>query len=1180
MKLRVLGVCVAILCATVLIFGGAVYGQGGGTGTIQGTITDSTAAVIAKAKVTVTNVSTGVATVVESNDAGDYTVPYLRPAMYTVTAEAPGFEKTVVQNITVFVDQTVRADAVLKTGAVTETVTVSASSVALDTENAEISQTIANTQVENLPLQDRNFVNFLLLGSTAVTTNGEQATFRQGKGDAISINGARPTSNNYTLDGLTNTDTALGTPAVILSQDAIQEFKEQTSTYSAEYGYGANQVNIVSKSGGNDVHGSVFWFGRNDALDAQLETDASKLELRQNQFGFVASGPVYIPGKYNGRNKTFWLVNYEGARIINGGSIQGRVPTAAMLSGDFSTSGLPNWGSVGCFNPAYPNTPGALPGNSQIGEDCMPIDPLTGANFPSNKIPANRFSKLANAALGLPGIFPAITCPACVGNNFKAGGNSSTHSNQQTYKLDQDFGRYGKIFGRGTVSSYLNTAADGNTLSIPLGFQTTEENEKSWTIGHTISIGSNLVNEARYGQLTPIVNQCTPPVSQSVISAIGFAGTFQNETDCYRWFPNIAMGQFNSYGGHINGQTTSNIPVREFADSLTYIRGKHTLTMGVNYRHWVQKRNLAGDFNGELTFTNQLISENGSSNGFIAGGQKGCPTPACGTGSVVADFLLGYYAGAGTFLPGPFTPAGELGNLNKYHFTYFAPFFQDDWKVNNRLTVNMGLRWDYRSVPYEQSNKMFWLDLQDPNGGMCMANPDLAIDGIAPAGTMYHYCGRRNPADGSKRPFAPRIGMALRPFGGDNTVIRAGYGIFFDSSEGREIDDSGDIYPYEVRAALNPTVQPVATAPKQTNQIFIPATTLAPVTPALNTFIAVIISETPKNPYVQQWDFSVQRQVNKNTTVEVDYTGTKGIHLLSRNNIAQAFLPSPSCSSNVNAPGCPVASRLPYANFQGFFIDSHWLGRSNYQAGTAKVEHRSGNLTLQASYTWSKSLDDKSAAAGIGASGGGFQGFLDNHNPELDYGLSDFDVKSRFVSNFVYQLPVGRGQRYASGANRLVDAAIGGWQLGGIITLQKGFPFSVFAPDNKGLLDIPFGASLNRANLVGGVSPTKGFTRTPAEWFNPAAFSAPAIANIGNTPRNYLRAPGINDVDFSLAKSFPINEKTRFQLRVDALNAFNHPRWSDVSQINSTFGAPSFGSINAVAASSSRIVQLGAKFQF
>jgi hypothetical protein len=1141
----------SLLALALLVSTGALYGQGG-FGTILGTVTDTSGGAVAKAKVAVTNTTTNVRQVIESSEDGNYEVPYLRPATYRVTVEAPGFQTAVVDNITLEVDQKVRVDATMKAGAQTETVTVNAAAVALDTDNAAISHTISNTQVENLPLEGRNFTQFLLLGAGAVTVGGEQGSMRQGKGDAISINGARPTSNNYTLDGLVNTDTALNTPAVILSVDAMQEFREQTATYSAEYGFSANQVNIVSKSGGNDLHGSVFWFGRNDALDARTPFAGPNPKLRQNQFGFVASGPVYLPKIYNGRNKTFWLVNYEGWRIKTGATVQGFVPDLAQVGGDFSASSLPVFGSAACT--------AAL----AVDRPCMPIDPTTGAPFPGNKIPTSSFSRLATAALGL-NIFPAANCNCEKGVNFRQSVGVPTRQNQQTYKVDQDLGRLGKVFGRATLANYTNGTA-GGTVSIPFGNSSFIEEETSWTVGHTINIGSHLVNQARYGQLEATANYCSTAVSQSVVDALGLTGVFSNLPDCARSFPGIGLSQFSGVGGPVNDTSTSNIPTRELSDSLTLIHGRHTLTMGGDYRHWIQKRNLAADLLGQFAFRNDMVLQNGSSNGFIPGPQNGCPTPACGTGNAIADFLLGYYHDAQTFLPGPFSKPGQPGNLNQYHFTYFAPFVQDDWKVSNRLTLNLGLRWDFRTVPFEQDNKMGWLDLTSPDGGLCIADPGLLTKGIAPAGSMYRYCGRRNPADGSKRPFAPRFGFAYRPFGGDKTVIRGGYGIFFDSAEGREIDDSGDIYPYEVRSNVTPATQPVATAPKLTNQMFIANNTISPIDPSKSTFIAVIISETPKNPYVQQWSLSVEREIFKNTTIELNYLGNKGEHLLTRNNIAQAFAPDPN---NLT----PVTSRKPYKNFQGVYIDSEWRGRSNYHAGTVKLEHRATSLTFQAAYTWSKSLDDKSAAAGIGNSGGGFQGFADNHRPQLDYGLSDFDVKSRFVSNFVYQLPVGRGRRYLSSTNRVVDAAIGGWQLGGIVTIQKGFPFSIGAQDKGCFLDMPFCVGLNRGNLVSGQDPNG--PRTSAQWFNTSAFIQPGPGIYGTTSRNFLRGPGFNNWDLSLAKSFAFTERMRFQIRLDAFNAFNHPHFSTP---NSFIGSNGYGTITS--AGPGRILQFGAKFQF
>src|SRR5439155_21394712 len=416
------------------------------TGQITGTVKDASGAVIPQVKVIATNQLSSTTRQTTTTESGDYTFPLLPVGVYSVTAEKQGFQLVKRSDIQLNVADVIRVDLELVLGQVTQTVEVKAAAVTLQTESAAVTQLIAQRQVNELPLNGRNFVQFLLLGAGAVQTHGEQADMRVGKGDAISINGQRPTSLNYTLDGLVNTDTALNTPAVILSQDAIQEFKEQTATYSAQYGFSASQIDIVSKSGTNQLHGSVFEFLRNDALDARNTFANSVPKLRQNQFGFVAGGPVYIPKVYDGRNKTFWLANYEGWRILRGNISQGIVPDPAQLSGDFSASGLPAFGTPAC--------------NIALAADlpCMPVDPVTGLPFTGNKIDPSRFSRLAKQTLALK-MFPAANCdPAvCAGNNFKSLVTFPTNTSQQTYKGDQDLGRFGKVFGRWTKSHLSST---------------------------------------------------------------------------------------------------------------------------------------------------------------------------------------------------------------------------------------------------------------------------------------------------------------------------------------------------------------------------------------------------------------------------------------------------------------------------------------------------------------------------------------------------------------------------------------------------------------------------------------------------------------------------------------------------------------------------------------------------
>lgn len=1145
---------------------GYAHGQAGVTGSILGRVSDATDAAIPGATVTIIDTATGLKHVLTTNDAGEYTAAELPTGPYSVKVQASGFG-TRTENLAISVAQQARVDAQLTLGTAETLINVDASAVTLDTDTSSVSQLVSQKQVDSLPLNGRNFLNLLFIGAGAVQTVGEQGQMRQGEGNAISINGGRPESNNYTLDGMSNTDTALSTPSVILSQDAIQEFKVQSETYSAEFGFSANQVNVVSKSGTNQLHGSGFEFLRNDALDASTHFQAVKPKLRQNQFGFVLGGPVFIPKLYDGRNKTFFLANYEGWRIILGTSSSNVfVPTPQQLLGNFGGSGLPAYGTPACT--AVITVGG-----------CQPIDPNTGQPFPQNTIPTSRFSKIANVALAAK-LFPAPNVAGTT-NGYSPSTSIPNSTNQQTYRLDQTLGKLGNVFGRYTKAAYITNQL--GTDSIPFGLTLFTEDSSSWEISHTISLGSRNVNNIRYGQLSSKLIQGVHPAPQADIAALGLTGIFTDLPDYARGYPTISIGGYSgSFGSPGNDPVTSDIPQWEIADSFTSSHGKHTLSAGFDYRSWIQKRNLSSNFTGSYGYASNTILQNST----------GCTTPSglCGTGNATADFLLGYYSGASTFQPGPFSAAGTPGNENQFHFKYFGPYFQDDWKLSSKLTVNLGLRWDYRSIPFETHDKMFWIDSSNTKGGLCYANQALLTDGVAPVGNgLYRYCGRNNPADGSKTPFAPRIGFAWRPFENNKTVIRGGYGVFFDSSETREIDNSGDLYPYVVRTSLNPVSQSV---PKLTDSLYPSVAALAPVSVAATggQFIAVIISEHPINPYVQQFSFSVQRELARNTTLEINYVGNKASHLLDRTNINQPIaVANPAvCDANPNTADCPVAGRRPLTNFTSFAtLDSRWTGYSNYNAGNIKLEKRSSDIAAVLVYTWSKSLDDKSAPAGIGATNG-FAGHLNDRNPGLDYARSDFDVGQRFVASYVYNLPIGRGKKLLTNAGRGVQAAVSGWSITGIGTFQKGFPFSVLANDKSGLLN----TFTQRANVSGDPKGSKSVTK----YFNTSAFSQPLAGQFGNSGRNLLRQPGINNFDMGLMKNLQLYERLNLQLRLESFNTFNHVQYgvdpgapgvgpgsaaidinvNDQTALGSSSNA--FGSITS--ARPGRILQLGGKITF
>lgn len=1195
-------------CLLVLSTAAFVYSQGGAYGTILGTVSDNSGAVLPKASVDVTNVQTGVTKHTETTSTGDYTVPYLQPGTYRVTVQSQGFQKSIVGTIALVVGQEARADVVMKPGATTETVQVEAQGVALDTDSSALAQLVSQQQVEALPLNGRNFMQLLLIGAGAVTVGGEQGTMRQGEGNAVSINGGRPEGNNYTLDGLINTDTALVTPAVILSQDAIQEFKVESGTYSAEYGFSASQINIVSKSGTNQLHGSVFEFNRQNGFDAvpfPTYTDylaglpTTNPELRQNQFGFVVGGPVYIPKVYDGRNKTFFLANYEGWRIINGARVAETVPNPAVLTGNFS-------------NETYPAGVGGLPGGPlpaygtpacatllSLSYNCMPVDPTTGQPFPGNIIPSSRFTSriglvaVANNFWATPTI---ANQPEGVTNFIKNAGFPLT-TNQQTYRADQTLGKFGLVFFRYTHSNYQNSSTY-NSGDLAHGIELYFEKQTNWAVSHTINIGRSNVNNFRFGYLDANAPQGGSIIPASAVSALGETGVFTKFTALQQTWPNVGLTTYSSGGGSVNSYSGSEQPAWEFADSFTSIHGKHTIGVGFDIRRVRLTRNLDDDFYGDWGFSSSLIQTNspGCPNApvSVAGGP---PTPLCGTGNAIADMMLGYYSGVGGFVPGPLSPTNTAGNPQTHVFNYYAPYVQDDWKPTQKLTLNLGLRWDFRPAVYEANNHFFWRDLTNPEGGLCYADKALSMDGVAPGvglngGPILRYCGSV-PHPGSKTPFAPRIGFAYRL--NEKTVVRGGYGIFFDSAEGREIDDSADIYPYSIRNNLTPGSVP--TLPKLSNQLFPSYSSLGPFPQSTLSFIAVIESPNPRNPYVQSWNLSVERELARNTTLEVNYIGTHAVHLLNRHDIAQANnIPAsslPFCQAtdsagnytNITKAPCTVVSRLPYPNFNGFYIDSDWSGYSHYNAMNVKFEHRAGDLAVTSVFTWAKSMDDKSAAAGVGATGTGYQGFMNNHNPALDYGPSDFDVDHRFVSSFVYQLPIGHGKRLAGGVGRAANLLVGGWEVTGITTFQTGFPYGIAATDIGGINE----TVAQRGNYVSGCNIHANLTGK-FQRLNPACFTTPALGTYGDTNRNYLRQPGINNWDIGFGKNIALTERIKLGLHVDTFNTFNHHQYGgDVgalitggsggnTAISNTVGASNFGQITQ--ASSSRIMQLSGKLTF
>ena len=436
------------------------------------------------------------------------------------------------------------------------------------------------------------------------------------------------------------------------------------------YGFSSNQINVISKTGTNSFHGTGFGFFRNEKFDARNffdPPDAEKPQLDQKQFGFVQGGPVWLPF-YDGHNKTFFLVNYEGTRIERGASAFYTVPTPDELAGRFTST---------------------------------IIDPVSRQPFPNNTIPQSRFSRLAQLALR-NGWYPAPNISAAQGN-YQAIRTLPQDANQFTIRIDQDLAKMGRVFGRYTKSIYDNRT---NSNLLDIGDRVFEQDTTNWQVSHTWAFRSNIVNQLRVGHVEARADQKGIACPQSDVDFLQLTGTFTGLPDAQRECPSIGIQGFSGTGGAVNAYSASNQPMWDISNTTTWMKGSHTLNFGLSYRRWWLQRDLATGFLGDY----------GYNVGF--------------TGSSVADMLLGYYSAVGIFQPASFSVPGAPGNPREFNFKYIAPYFQDDWRVTSRLTVNMGLRWDYRNVPYETRNRMAWRNLDYGPGGLLVADPSLAPGGI------------------------------------------------------------------------------------------------------------------------------------------------------------------------------------------------------------------------------------------------------------------------------------------------------------------------------------------------------------------------------------------------------------------------------------------------------------------
>ena len=1120
-----------LLCILALAFAFHAAAQ---EATIVGTITDPTRSSIQGAQITITNNETSAVRRTVSNESGQFTVPSLANGKYTVKAEAAGFKASQQNDIVLDVGAHARIDFQLQVGETKESVTVEAEAIRVQSDSSEVSEVITGQQMSLLATDGRNLVNLAALtpgvSSTVSDFNGPSA---QGSGFSISFNGQRPDHNVWLVDGGENYDRGSGGKFNIMpSIDAVAEFRALTSNYSADYGLNSGAtLSLVFKSGARDFHGSAWEFFRNNDLDAVnyfTNAAAQKVpELRYNVPGFNIGGPVILPHYNHDRNKTFFFYNMEWRRMIQGSSPTVQMPSAAMENGIFPANSPITVPTAASLNPAE------LSRFTSLGL-------VPGQPFPNNTIPSSLISPLATAFMGLK-IYPSPNTTSGGFPAYNGGVNAPTYVGEQIVRIDHHFSDKFWIFGHWVSEqlsqNYATTLWSGS--NVPTVGDVFSNPSWSGVVHATYTISPTLVNEVAFNYAGNNIN-VTPN------------GTFARTTavDPPQLFPSNALSRLpgiNISTGLANNYDASSFPwvnnYRSYQprDDLSWTHGRHSLKFGGQYMYNVKNQELFGDSQGAYAFNGTY------------------------TGAGFADFLLGY---AATYNELAVQDSGD------WHSKTIALYAQDNWRVNNRLTLNLGMRWEGIPHTYELNNRMsnFYPQLYNPadagvflpgSGNLSPSSPGLAA-GVGAANSLLLYqngigiTGQngvpRDIVQNHWNNWGPRLGFAYDPSGDSKTVIRGGFAIMYERVQGNDVYNMGPNAPF----SASPTVSNVYFN-NPLESVKTGQTATAPIT---TTGITGESQYNYKNPTVYQWSMGVQREIWHGAVAQASYVGNVGTHQNEAIDINAPLYSSATLAQRLQVASgtIPVDTIRPYPGF-GQILLYEDAGRSKYNS--LQVEFRAQaakNLTLQLAYTYSKTYDTSTGVAVNGNEGD--LGTISNpYNRQYDWGLSTYDRPNVFLADYVWNIPIFNN---STGAMKTI---LGGWTLSGIVTAESGVAYTE-TMSNAGL---GMGGNVTqRPDLNGSLS----YPQTLTQWFNAAAFTAPAAGVFGNEGKGVIRGPGRDNWDVSLFKDFAFNERAGLTLRFESFNTFNHTQWNG---LNTTFGS---GAGAITSAFDPRIFQLGAKVHF
>lgn len=1137
-------------------------------GTILGHVTDPSGAALQGVKVTATNMKTGVTNAFTTSAAGDYVFVNLVPGTYEVTVEAAGFTEARSTGLILEVEQTLRQDFALTVGTVNEEVTVTAAAQMVQTDNTTLGDVLDQKTIEELPSSGRDFNNLLQLSTGAANFSGGSQIYWALHGlnqtfTEVSLNGARPDSVSFMVDGVADTDSFFTTASNVPSEFSIQEFKVQTGLYSAEYGQGSGQINVAIKSGTNQWHGQAYNFIQNDAFNPrsplQLEQNlfegqqqALRIPWKQNQFGGTLGGPVRIPGIYDGKDKTFWFFAYDGGRRdwLPSNQLPIQVPTVQERSGNFS-----DWP----FQLYDPTT-----------TVCNPTcDPSTRKPYANNQIPASEISAMGQK---LAKLYPApnINCTMPC-NNYLNPVHKTIQTDNETMRVDQNFGQKNRFYFTG----HIRSDNEPNPSMLPYTGSTSFTNSKLFGLSWQHAFSANTINEARFGYNHQFFsNNPDTAYGPNLQANLGFANS--PIAPALFGIPQINLDyQYNFIGNGSFGTSTKNTSF-QWVDNLKMIRGKHTLTVGADIRRLrgFEQDNYLGL--GSLTFNGEYTANCAN----CAGGSAGP-----GLGNPVADLLLSDTSNA--------SPPFPLG-VDYLHVvgTNWNFFFQDDYRVTPRFTLNLGLRYEIPPNFHAIDNSGWGLNLA--NGGSFDWASQAFVNSVKQTASAqgltvyqpYLNCCLPNtlvPID--KKDFAPRVGFSWRPFPTDRFVVRAGYGLFYDTY--MRYYDLVQNYDSNFLQTAFPNTnytsgtgsEPVSPEPPL-NQLWLPNISGAKffsTTQPWNSpgFTSPILNQVNwpgnHNPYNQQWTLDTQYALRSDLLLDIGYVGSHGLRLptqLPYNTAYRPRVPGDSCNFLFDASqatgsnaACatdpnfqPIDTRVPLPNLPSVVYANANVLNANYNSLQVQLRQRfSRGITYQVSYTWSRAFDETSGINNVS----GHSGFIqDPHNIQADYGPSSFDQPQRLTANGTWELPVGKGKRWSLGPANWI---VGGWKVSGIYAITSGRVFTGYGYAGPGFdeMGAPF-TSRYRLDQAG--SPYSGFTRSATEWFNTSVFSTAPQGTYGNEVKGLLRGPYYEKLDLSFGKVFPITERQSLQYRFEMFNVGSN--WHSAAVIpDGNIGDSNFGSL-------------------